>query len=208
MKEASTIKRLLILCVLVLILAGTMGGKLIELQIVKGEEYAEQSERKILRSYPVKASRGEIVDRYGRPLVTNRMVFSVRFDYVYWDKENQNSILLELARLLKENGVSYFDTLPVSGQPPYRYTFDEDNQEEKEKINEFLSASKKAPEDPDAAGLMEWLKEKYKISFALSEEDQRVVAGIRYEMEQRDFSAYNMFTFATDIDMELVSQIM
>ena len=208
MNKSSALKRLLVLCILVLIMAGVMGGKLVELQIVNGAEYAERSERKILRSYPVKASRGEIVDRYGRPLVTNRMVFSVRFDYVYWDQDNQNQILLKLAKLLKGKGVSYFDTLPVSYDTPYKYTFEAGNEQEKKKLTEFLSAGKKAPKDPDADGLMTYLVEKYKIDPGLNKADQRIIAGIRYEMEQRDFSTYNLFTFATDIDISLVSQIM
>ncbi|MDP4110197.1 MAG: penicillin-binding protein 2, partial [Bacillota bacterium] len=206
MKESSKIKRLLILCTLVVISAFIMGGKLVDLEIVHGKEYAERSERKILRSYPVKASRGEIVDRYGRPLVTNRMVFSVRFDYVYWDKENQNTVLLKLAKLLKGKGVSYYDTLPVSFSKPYKYMFEPDSDQEK-KLKEFLASSKKAPVNPSAEGLMVWLDDKYKIDKNLPESDKRIIAGIRYEMEQRDFSAYNLFTFADDVDIDLVSQI-
>ncbi|MCX7614152.1 MAG: penicillin-binding transpeptidase domain-containing protein [Clostridiales bacterium] len=208
MKEPSVVKRLLVLGILVLVMAGVMGGNLVELQIVNGKEYAEKSERKILRSYPIKASRGEIVDRYGRPLVTNRMVFSVQFDYVYWDQDHQNEVLLKLAKLLTVNRDTYFDTLPVTRNSPYSYTFESGDSQEKRKLSEFLSSDKKAPKNPDAAGLMSYLKNKYKIDSALSESDQRIIAGIRYEMEQRDFSTYNLFTFATDIDISLVSQIM
>ncbi|MDP4110102.1 MAG: hypothetical protein Q8878_08760, partial [Bacillota bacterium] len=206
MKESSRTKRLLILCTLVVISAFIMGGKLVDLEIVHGKEYAERSERKILRSYPVKASRGEIVDRYGRPLVTNRMVFSVRFDYVYWDKENQNTVLLKFAKLLKEKGVSYYDTLPLNFSKPYKYMFEPDSDQEK-KLKEFLASSKKAPVNPSAEALMVWLTDKYKIDKNLPESDKRIIAGIRYEMEQRDFSAYNLFTFADDVDIDLVSQI-
>ena len=45
--------------------------KLYDLQIVNGESYLEQSEKRLVREISVQGPRGEIYDRYGKLLVTN-----------------------------------------------------------------------------------------------------------------------------------------
>ena len=57
-----------VLAVLLLLFAGT----LYRLQIVKGDEYRAASTVKIANTETVEAARGEIVDRYGRPLKWER----------------------------------------------------------------------------------------------------------------------------------------
>ena len=44
---------------------------LFDLQVVNGHYYLEQSTRKIANTETVQAARGEILDRYGRVLVTS-----------------------------------------------------------------------------------------------------------------------------------------
>ncbi len=207
MPTQKSIPRLVLIGLMLLAFLLIITLKLVDLQLVHGIEYEQTSERKIVRSYTVKASRGEIVDRYGRPLVTNKMVFTVRLDYVYWDKENQNDVILRLTRLLQQHKVAYDDSLPVSTFWPYSYTFGDGESAAKKQLDSFLKDQKKAPEDPSAEELMDYLKTKYKIDPSLSERDQRTIAGVRYELERRDFSGYNTLTFAKDIDMDLVSQL-
>ena len=48
-------------------------GRLVELQVVRGKDLAESSQRNSIRSLRVRAPRGEIVDRYGRILATTRL---------------------------------------------------------------------------------------------------------------------------------------
>lgn len=75
------------------------------------------------------ASRGEIVDRYGRPLVTNESVYSLRIDYSYWDKENQNDTILSLVRLIRDAGSEEIDSLPITRAEPFEYIGEEKSQE-------------------------------------------------------------------------------
>ena len=53
---------------------------LFDLQVVNGSYYLEQSTRKIAVTEPVQAARGEILDRYGRLLVSNRAAYQVTVD--------------------------------------------------------------------------------------------------------------------------------
>lgn len=94
--------------------------RLANLQIVMGADYREQSMRRIMRTMPVAAPRGEILDRYGRAFVKNRMGYSVMLDRVTLPREEQNDVILRLLDTLEENGITYTDSLPVT-EAPYAY---------------------------------------------------------------------------------------
>lgn len=184
--------------------------RLADLQLISGAEYSEKSERKLLRSYTVKASRGEIFDRYGRPLVTNRQVFSLRFDYVYWSRDRQNEVILGVLKILDECGDDHSDSLPVTADAPFQFTFPSGEEtSESKKLAQFLAANqKKLPQTPTAAELIGALSDYYGLPQDLSDAERRSVAGVRYEMEQRSFSSYNnTFTVASDISIEAVSKL-
>lgn len=98
-------------------------GLLLSIQIIHGEDYRTQSISVNTRTETVKGSRGTIVDRNGRTLVTNREVYTLRFDA---DELNDDALLaraVERAALLcAENGIDWSDTLPLSSGPVFRYT--------------------------------------------------------------------------------------
>ena len=50
---------------------------LFNLQIVHGDEYREQSEKRMLRTQNITAPRGEIYDRNGVILATNKLSYDV-----------------------------------------------------------------------------------------------------------------------------------
>ena len=110
---------------LVLVLAAMLtayGGVLYDLQIVKGEDYAQQSVRKIAYPETVTASRGEILDSYGRVLVSNRTSYQVQLDTAQMGQE-RNDILLGLLEVCREEDVAWTDTLgqSLSAQAPVSY---------------------------------------------------------------------------------------
>ena len=55
-------------------------GRLFFMQIVHGEEEAENLTSSVTREVSIPAARGNIYDRYGRPLATNEAAFSVEID--------------------------------------------------------------------------------------------------------------------------------
>ena len=59
---------LIFVIILVFVILCTM--RLFNLQVVNGKEYREKAENRMYRAYPIKAPRGEILDTYGRPMVT------------------------------------------------------------------------------------------------------------------------------------------
>ena len=74
------------------------------IQIVDGKDYQQLTQKLTVRNVAVKASRGEIVDRYGRPFAVNSMGFNIEFDYTFLPKDTQNKIIANLISLMKEQG--------------------------------------------------------------------------------------------------------
>ena len=94
---------------------------LYDLQYVHGAEYLEQSRRKIAKTETVEAARGQILDRYGRVLVSNRASYNVSLDTSFMG-EDRNTVLLRLLDICREESVTWSDTLPVSQSAPYVFT--------------------------------------------------------------------------------------
>ncbi|MCQ4866713.1 hypothetical protein, partial [Pseudoflavonifractor phocaeensis] len=53
---------------------------LYDLQSVRGADFRSQAVRKITKPETVEAARGQILDRYGRGLVSNRTSYQVTLD--------------------------------------------------------------------------------------------------------------------------------
>lgn len=181
-------------------------GRLYFLQIVSGEEYAETSARRTSKTVVVPAPRGEICDRFGRPLVTNRMSFSIVFDKTSWDSEKEEEVLSFLIKLCDESGEEYIDTLPISNTPPFSYTYNSgDGTKDETAVARYLSDREWAS-DMSAEDFITALSERYE----LETEDpvlQRKLCGVMYEMETRGFTKYTPYTFAMDVARPLVTGI-
>ena len=72
---------------------------LYKLQIVEGAEYYEESRNSIVTTQTVTGARGNIMDRYGRLLVSNTACNNLIIDDVELFKQpDPNAVILELAR--------------------------------------------------------------------------------------------------------------
>lgn len=175
--------------------------RLFNLQIVNGEENKEKVDNNLVRAYPIKAPRGEILDRYGRPLVTNGTGYYVQIQSIDRENTNLNNSLINLISIFKEKGYEYVDEFPISGNP---YAFDFENKEDfSRQIAEWKKENKfEAKDTPD--DIIEFYRKKYKLPANLEAEELRDIVAVRYTMESKNFDAYNPYTFARDIDVEMV----
>ena len=198
--------RIWVVCAVALIAAVVFIGRLYFLQIVSGEEYLERSAKRTSRTVTVTAPRGEILDRFGRPLVTNRMSFSLVFDATTWDKSRREEIVGELITLCEGAGQEYTDTLPVSANAPFTYTFTEGEDSGDERtVKEYIS-DRKWEEGTSAEKFIALLAERYD----LKEKDParlRKLCGVCFEMETRGFSKSQPYVFARDVDRTLITKI-
>lgn len=116
-------RRALVMVLLLALMLTGMGTTLYDLQINNGEEYARQAQNKIAEQETVEAARGQILDRNGQVLVSNKVVYQVSLDTSLM-KEDRNRILLELMEIAREEGVEWTDNLPISDSAPFTFTTD------------------------------------------------------------------------------------
>lgn len=94
---------------------------LYQTQIVNGASYRANSSVRIVQPEQVDSVRGEILDRYGRVLVTNEVSYNVELDWEAMGSD-QLDILTRLLDICREEGVEWADDLPISDTAPWRYT--------------------------------------------------------------------------------------
>ena len=105
-----------IIVIVIIVLMGALILRLSTLTIAQGDYYREISDTRRLREVSTTAARGEIRDRYGRPLAINKPSFTVQLlkdELAIKTTEEKNDIFLSVARLLEEDGVSYIDEFPI-----------------------------------------------------------------------------------------------
>lgn len=182
-------------------------SRLVYLQIIKGDEYAEQSQKKVYRTTSIKAPRGQILDRYGRELVVNRQGFSVVFDKSLINSSELNNTILETIELFDNTTDEYYDYLPISKTKPYNYITSEDYEKDYKEFRQFLKEHKSVTgETADSDNALRYLKKRYKIKNKDMDE-VRKIAGVRYEMERNDFSKTVPYTFASDVSKTMVTYV-
>lgn len=175
---------------------------LVRLQLVNGDYYKEQSAQKIYSTETITASRGGIYDCNGVSLVNNTTGYYIKFTRALMPKEQQNDIILSLIRLMEEHGASYYDRLPITKTEPFAYTTGDMNDADMKKLFSTL----KLKNNPQVEVTMEALIEKFDLE-GYTPEEQRLIAGVRYEMMLTTFSLSTPYEFAEDISVDLVATI-
>lgn len=200
MEKKINSNRVWILFGIILTVCLIFGLVLIEIQIVHGQSYSELATKGAARSQSIQAARGEITDRYGRPLVQNKVGYNITLDRAYLVRGEENEIILRLLDLLTAAGDSWIDKLPITDTEPF--AFREGQESEVSKLKEFLNVgSYTSVED-----VMSWLVERYQLE-GYTPLQQRRLAGIRYEMERQGFSITSPYTLAEDVAASTVIQV-
>ncbi|GFI61210.1 peptidoglycan D,D-transpeptidase MrdA [Clostridiales bacterium] len=107
--------RLFVLMSAIVIIFVILTLRLFNMQIVHGEEADANLTASVTREVTIPAARGNIYDRYGRPLATNSVAFSVEIDdSITVGYEDFNREVLSLYNKLTSAGYSVVDTLPIS----------------------------------------------------------------------------------------------
>jgi cell division protein FtsI/penicillin-binding protein 2 len=155
---------------------------------------------------PVEAVRGEILDRNGYPLATNKKVNKIIFNYLSFPKEyeERNKIILELISLFDKNKTEWNDNLPieVTKKGKLRFAKDKDNEVSYLKSEAFLDLNYYA----DVEDCFNALVSKYKLE-DYSVKDARNIASVYYSMVKNGFNTGRNYEFATEVSSALVSAI-
>ena len=202
--------RFFILNLIIVIMLAAVVWKLFDLQLVKGDQYVTVAKERLTTNIVAKAPRGEILDKYGTRLVSNKVGYSVVMQKTDLGDSEFNDIIKKLVDVLYLHGCDYYDNLPISFAP---YTFDfkdenEDGSNADERTAWYSSnASKGITDKMSASDVMVILKRRYGVDAKYSEDEQRRIVGIRYCAEVSGLSQTMLFTVADDIPVEAVTQI-
>lgn len=158
----------------------------------------------------VKAARGNILDRNGNVLVTNRASYDLTINhFVLTSSADPNGTLYQLAQLCKERSIDYVDHLPISQAQPFEYTLDQYNATWQSHFQTFLASRDHLDSDMSAPLLMRMLRESYMIPEEWSDEDARLVLGLRYELTLRTcVSSLSNYVFLSDVDNDTLAAVL
>ncbi len=196
-------RRYLIFYVLFALVTGIVAARLVNLQIANGNYYREKSNTRTVRSVALVAPRGELLDRNGRAIVSNRTAHNV---YILSNRDRTadelNKVIYNLLKTVKNSPESVKEVLPISPQDSkYKFTADKKSIKEWKNKNGF-DASLNADE------VMEVLIKKYEIDTnKYSMEDVINIAGVRLNMSNRGFSMASPYLFSQDVPIEEISVI-
>lgn len=191
------------LVMLILVATGLGIYRLLHVQLLTEETTSDPKINTSVYTQVINASRGKIVDSNGEAIVSNKTGYNLIVEKAYFpaDHAEGNRILLETIDILQAAECEWNDTLPITQTAPYCFLPDHDTAVAKLKSNLKLN------DYATAENCMDKLIEDYGISEDYTPEQQRILAGIRYEMLLRDFSISNAFYLANDVDITIVTRI-
>jgi penicillin-binding protein 2 len=174
-------------------------SRLFTLQIVEGESYQMSSLRRIVKTIPAKAQRGDILDRYGRTIVTSQTNYNLEISRYKKSLDGLNETIYNLLLLLEKEGYTYIYKLPIS-QAPYGYTLPDED------VNIYLKKLE-IKNEISADEVIKKLKARYKIADTIPANYVRNIISVRAEMEMSQFSQNNPFVFAKNVNINIVTLI-
>lgn len=180
---------------------------LYRLQIIEGAAYYEQSKNSIVTTNTVLAARGNILDRYGRVLVSNSVCNNllINSDELF-EQDDPNAIILELVQAVKDSGNKYTDTLPITESAPFEYVSNMTDLQ-RTRLDAYLKAND-LPTSTTAVELMAFFRDAFDIDNNYTSEQMRIVTGVRYEIKIRYVINTSDYIFAEDVSIDLITKLM
>ena len=198
---------------------------LYQIQIVRGGDFQVSINTHITRSQQVNSVRGEILDRFGRVLVTNELSYNVELNWDDMVGGDPAAIVASLLKISREEGVEWSEFLPISKTAPWSFTTD----------TPFSYVTENSEGDPvtvtTALGYLAvecgWIKDAEKDTlsaaellsamcrtFGLIEEgetpdrEDRELAGVLYELYLRGQEVnYNPYVFARGVGIAFITKV-
>ncbi len=201
--------RITALIVCIFLIMGLFSFRLYKVQGSLDEDARRKADSTYYITY-VDAARGQILDRNGKVLVTNRASYDlVIVNYVLFNSKTPNESLMTLLHTCQELGLDVVSHFPVSNTKPYTYTLDQYSEAWQGYFRRFLTSRGWDP-DISARVLMDNLQEDYNIPEDWSLEDMYDLIRVRYELELRlvDNMPLDNYTLAKDVSPEELAAIM
>lgn len=174
--------------------------QLFNLQVVNGEEYRIEAQQRSVRKRQVSAPRGEILDRYGEILATNREGFNIMLYRTKLEDSERNEMLLKMVQVLNKWETPYRDTFPIITNPLQFDLGDDASITKWKKRNNFEG-------NENVEEIFNKYIKKYEVDEKYNLEEKRIIVAMRYELEMSGYSSYTAYEVATDVGKEVISEI-
>lgn len=196
------------------------------LQIIKGEEYAEEYELRIKKTEEIKATRGNIYDRNGNLLAYNELAYSITIEdptssdsTVSERNETINAILEQVLEIVEENGDSVINSFGITLDSSGNYQFSQTNETQRLRfvadVYGYSSADDLTDEQKNqtADDIIEYLctDEIYGYGLDYSGSDPGYIldmVNMRYAMHLNSYQKYMSTTIATGVSRETAAAVM
>ena len=182
------------------------GYILYDIQIVNHDFYVSRNNAVSTYTVPIEAARGDIVDRNGNTLVTNRQANTIILNAAYFPSRSENTernkILYNLIKLFEKNGEEFVNNLPLTVIGNQLAFTDDETAVAVMKgkgafnVQSYATAQNCFDVMVELYGLQD-----YSVADALK------IGGIRYELTLKVFSIENPVTIAEDVSNETVAAI-
>lgn len=192
-------------------LFGVILVQFFKLQIVEHETHSEEVKLDTIRRIETTGMRGGIFDRYGKPLATNKPLYTLKLDQqIKMAKKELNAIILKVINLLESNGDTYIDEIPLSKEAPFIFT--EGESRRKLFINSIPFNGREHRDEIlgyNPQELFDYLRSEdvFQIDESYTEEEARKIMAIRHQMYQVAYQKYKPVTIATNISEQTLATI-
>lgn len=172
---------------------------LFNIQVIDGKAYREKSEKKMLRNETIAAARGEITDRNGVILATNKLSFNLLLYKVKVTNDEQNTAIFNTINILEENGDKIYSTFPINDD---KTDFNFSDEDAKTKWKNEMNIEK----DYDFKQTIDYYIEKYGLSGYNREYAVKIIM-VRYEASLMGYSLFKPVTIAKDISEKSLAML-
>ncbi len=200
-----------ILLLVFLVIVSLLALKLYDVQIVQTDGNTDNTTTFTTR-VRVKADRGDILDINGNVMVGNRASYDLTLNhYVVISADNTKENLYRLVKTCQEQGIEYNENFPVTKERPFSYTFDENSTTQQSHFQAYLEYLGGIDSDITAPLLIEKLRGRYGLPEEWTDEEARLIIGLRYELSLRScvpsMSQYIFLEDASDEDLSAVTEL-
>ena len=200
MKTVSDTIKSIIIVALVVVLSTFASMRLMKIQVVGSDDIVTRRDYgndALVYRREITPTRGEILDFNGNILIENTTSCDLVLQKAFFPEDiaEGNKCLLEIYNALLAHGYTFEDTLPITRSAPYGYT-EEDVSDVVGALNLNVYAS--------AENCIDKLISDYKIDESYTEDEKRIIAGMRYTMVDRDFSYSLDLVLAKNVDHQTV----
>lgn len=201
--------RIFVMMAAVFILFCAVTCRLFYLQILHGEDYQQDLTASILQDLTIPASRGMIYDRYGRPLATNQVAYSLMLDdsiSISFSEQERLKMCLELLEGWDETAVT--DDLPFTSTAPYAFTFS--SQQEQDDWYDQMGATrsqKKWTAGQWMVYLEELLENHLPESQGLLLEEKRKVLSLYYSLSDQNLMLLSLLQLLQENGETVVDEL-